>query len=90
MLHAALNRARFRWRSFTGAAAAVSLAAGAGVLLALFAGPAAGSKEAALASRAATEVLDATHLPPLLTLPGQRIVLRYDLACASSDAPTIH
>ncbi len=33
----------------------------------------------------ATEpLLDATHLPPLLTAPGEEVVLRYDVHCASA------
>ena len=31
------------------------------------------------------EVLDATHLPPLLTLPGERIALTYDVHCATPE-----
>ncbi len=33
-------------------------------------------------------VLEATHLPPLLTVPGERVELRYDVFCsAPEDAP---
>jgi hypothetical protein len=32
---------------------------------------------------AAKPVLDATHLPPLLTIPGEEVVLRYDMHCAA-------
>lgn len=59
-----------------------------GTAFALFAG-------AAVAERAATSsraLLDATHLPPLLTAPGEQVELRYDVHCAPvdetlSDAP---
>jgi hypothetical protein len=33
----------------------------------------------------AQAVLDATHLPPLLTLAGEDVVLRYDVTCASAS-----
>jgi hypothetical protein len=32
----------------------------------------------------AKPLLDATHLPPLLTIPGEEVVLRYDVHCASA------
>ncbi len=32
-------------------------------------------------------VLDATHLPPLLTLPGESVELRYDIVCLAGDDP---
>ena len=85
MLHAALNRARFRWRALAGTAGIVSLAAGAGIVLALFAGPAAGSKQAAHRVAGGRPFIDGAHLPPLLRLPGERTVLRYDIYCTPSD-----
>jgi hypothetical protein len=43
-------------------------------------------------SQSARPLLDATHLPPLLTIPGERVELRYDIHCvpiveAPNDAP---
>ena len=37
-----------------------------------------------LAPTAAAPVLEATHLPPLLTLTGERVELRYDVFCAAA------
>ena len=85
MLQAVLNRARFRGRALAGAAAVVALAAGAGIVLAVFAGSAAGGKEASVPSSGSPTAIDATHLPPLLTLPGENTVLRYDINCADPD-----
>ena len=34
---------------------------------------------------ASRPLIDATHLPPLLTAPGEEVVLRYDPHCASAD-----
>jgi hypothetical protein len=85
LLYTALNRARYRWRALAGTAAIVSLAAGAGVVLALFAGPAAGGKRAALRPAGGAPLIEATHLPPLLRLSGERAVLRYDIYCTPAD-----
>jgi hypothetical protein len=32
--------------------------------------------------------VEATHLPPLLTLPGEAVTLRYDIYCVGAEAPT--
>jgi hypothetical protein len=85
LLNAALNRARFRWRALAGAAGIVSLAAAAGIVLAVFAGPAAGGKQSTYPAAGGRSFIDAAHLPPLLRLPGERAVLRYDIYCAPSD-----
>jgi hypothetical protein len=37
------------------------------------------------ASAVQRAVFDATHLPPLLTAPGERVVLAFDVHCASGD-----
>jgi hypothetical protein len=85
LLHAALNRARFRWRALAGAAGIVSLAAGAGVVLAVLAAPAAGSKQGALRAAGGRPTIDAVHLPPVLRVPGERAAVRYDIYCAPPD-----
>jgi hypothetical protein len=67
----------------------LSTSALAGIATVAFAGTAVVDR---LASSAAAPVLEATHLPPLLTAPGERVDLRYDVYCFSpeealSDAP---
>jgi hypothetical protein len=70
------------------AAAAAGLVSGAGlaallgVLALLIAAPGASAP-----SRAPQAVLDATHLPPLLRLPDERVELRYDVHCAAAGEP---
>ena len=54
----------------------------AGVVLALVAGRAVASH---LTDVPLPPVLEATHLPPLLTRPGEQIELRYDVYCAEGD-----
>ena len=57
--------------------------AGAATLL-LFSGGASARPQ----SGRAVPALDATHLPPLLTLPGEQVKLRYDVYCVGADDPT--
>src|SRR5204863_4543046 len=85
LLQTALNSARFRWKTLAGSAGAISLAAGAALLLSLLAGPAAGSRERHAIVAPGGASIDATHLPPLLRLPDEKVTLRYDIACASAD-----
>lgn len=56
------------------------LGSAAGVATVTLAGAA--PPQAAAAPRG---VLDATHLPPLLTIPGERVDLAYDIHCAAGD-----
>jgi hypothetical protein len=72
-------------------ARAAGLLAGAvlGTAAVLAAAPAIADRSA---SRAAQEALDATHLPPLLTVSGEPVELRYDIHCVPvhetpNDAP---
>jgi hypothetical protein len=61
------------------------------VTLGLLLGSAAGAEVGSLAGIAVAQqssggaVLDATHLPPLLTLPGERVELEYDVHCAPAE-----
>jgi hypothetical protein len=61
-----------------------------GLLLGAVAGSGAGSLAGTVAVRdagaPASPVLDATHLPPLLTLPGERVELEYDVHCAPGES----
>jgi hypothetical protein len=70
-----------RARSSTWAASILGLVAG------VIAGTAAvalvGSAVAQRAPAIAPEVLEATHFPPLLTLPGERVDLTFDVHCAA-------
>lgn len=63
------------------------LAAGAiaGVAVAVLAGTAVANR---LASSAEEPLIEATHLPPLLTAPNEQIELRYDVYCLADDAGT--
>ena len=63
------------------------LAAGAiaGVAVAVLAGTAVANR---LASNAEEPLIEATHLPPLLTAPNEQIELRYDVYCLPDDAAT--
>lgn len=72
------QRTRIRRRSI---ASTVAIAAGvaAGVATAAWSTAAAGPQSAEPAA-----VFDATHLPPLLTLKGERTALAYDVHCAAS------
>jgi hypothetical protein len=69
-------------------AAGIAFGALAGILTVVLAGTAVAHR---LASSAAAPVLEATHLPPLLTAAGERVELRYDVFCAAAgdvtDAP---
>lgn len=67
-----------RSRGGTLVAASIALGAAAGLLFAIFGGGA-GASQVAPSVQA---VLDATHLPPLLRLPGEAVALRYDVHCA--------
>lgn len=63
------------------------LAAGAiaGVAVAVLAGTAVANR---LASSAEAPLIEATHVPPLLTAPNEQIDLRYDVYCLPEDAET--
>ena len=63
------------------------LAAGviAGVAVSVLAGTAVANR---LASSAEEPLIEATHLPPLLTAPNEQIDLRYDVYCLPDDAGT--
>lgn len=54
-----------------------------GVLVALLAGTAFAQR---LASHTPDPFLEATHLPPLLTTPGERVELRYDAFCVLPES----
>jgi hypothetical protein len=56
--------------------------AAAGAALVLFAGAAVASH---LADVSPPPLLEATHLPPLLTRPGEQVELRYDAYCAEEE-----
>ncbi len=74
-------RARSLWHR--GGAAALGLAVGAGVALAVLAAAGASSQATATSrgSDAGRSVLEVSHLPPLLRLPGEAPELRYDIYC---------
>jgi len=75
-----------RARASRGALACISgLLAGAlaGSALAVLAGAAIAQR---LADDSTGPVLEATHLPPLLTAEGEQVELRYDIYCAPPDA----
>jgi hypothetical protein len=62
-------------------------------ILGLAVGSAAGAATIALAASGTPgsgtrAVLDATHFPPLLTAPGERVDLAYDMHCAAPDEET--
>jgi hypothetical protein len=66
------------------------------LILGLALGSAAGVATVTLASAASQQapvapraVLDATHLPPLLTLPGERVDLSYDVHCAANGVEDV-
>lgn len=60
-------------------AAGIAIGALAGILTVVLAGTAVAHR---LAPAPAPAVLEATHLPPLLTAAGERVELRYDVFCA--------
>ena len=62
-----------------GVSALVGLATGLGVIV--WSGAAVAHRSGADEDRAAT-LIEATHLPPLLTVPGEPVTLRYDIYCA--------
>jgi hypothetical protein len=55
----------------------------AGIASVLLAGTALANR---LAAAAPGPIMEATHLPPLLTAPGEEIELRYDVFCAAADS----
>jgi hypothetical protein len=65
-----------------GSITGLALGAALGSALVLFAGGALAERAADASSHA---VLDATHLPPLLTVPGEPLELRYDAHCVPLD-----
>jgi hypothetical protein len=64
-------------------AAGIAIGALAGILTVVLAGTAVAHR---LAPSAAAPVLEATHLPLLLTAAGERVELRYDVFCAAAGA----
>jgi hypothetical protein len=63
-----------------------------GIVLGSVAGVASVALARAAAPTAATAqpaVFDATHLPPLLTMPGERVDLEYDVHCAAGDTEDV-
>jgi len=74
------TRARRRLPLAAGAAGAVVGMAAAAVLLL---GPASGAvgDPAVPSALDPTRIVDATHVPPVLTLPGEPVTLRYDVYC---------
>jgi hypothetical protein len=70
------GRTRARQAILLGLVLGVSL----GAVVALKARPATADRQAL---GPAGPMLDATHLPPLLTLPGESVELRYDIHCAA-------
>jgi hypothetical protein len=76
-----MNARTCQWLAWT----AAGLAAGATVtLLPLVLTGAAGAHRAAPRAAAAREGLEAVHLPPLLTVAGEKVELRYDIYCPAS------
>jgi hypothetical protein len=69
------------YRKLAGLAGLV-LGAVAGVIVVLDAGGAAADRSSVVDS---ASILEATHLPPLLTARGERVDLRYDVYCAPAD-----
>jgi len=57
----------------------------AGAALLTIAGTAIAHRLAAAEDADPAKLIDASHLPPLLTVAGERVVLRYDVYCASPD-----
>jgi hypothetical protein len=64
-------------------AAGIAIGVLAGFLTVILAGTAVAQR---LAPSVAAPVLEATHLPPLLTASGERVDLRYDVFCAAAGA----
>lgn len=73
------RRAHMRGRA---GAAGIAIGVLAGILT-ILTGTAVAQK---LAPPTAAPVLEATHLPPLLTAAGERVELRYDVFCAAAEA----
>jgi hypothetical protein len=82
-LHHRVQAARVRGRA---GAAGIAIGALAGILTILAAGTALAHT---FAPAVGAPVLEATHLPPLLTAAGEQVELRYDVFCAAAgdDAP---
>jgi hypothetical protein len=84
---------RFRSRLRAGAAGAAGLAVGAAIGVVVLLGPTARATGDAndRPNVDLARVIDATHVPPLLTVPGEPVTLRYDIYCpppegSASDA----
>lgn len=68
---------RTRWRTLTGGLSGLVLGTAGGIVgIALLAGGASGAGR-----DARTSFITAGHLPPLLTLPGEAVTLRYAIVC---------
>ena len=76
-----MDRSRIARRRLAGAAGIV-IGGLAGMFSVILAGTAVAHQ---LAAPSAAPVLEATHLPPLLTAAGERVELRYDVYCAAAD-----
>jgi len=76
-----MDRSRIAIGKLKGVAALVAGAL-AGVAVAVLASTAVANQ---LTSNAQQPLIEATHLPPLLTAPDEAIELRYDVYCASGD-----
>ena len=90
MAHASSSRGRStqyrrRLRALTAVAAALALGALTGLgAVAVLAGTALGEAND-LPSLDPDRLIDATHVPPLLTAAGERVALRYDIYCTAPD-----
>jgi len=80
-----MERSR-RWRRLLGGALAGGLA---GLVTgAMIAAAAPGAHEQGEPDVAVRSIIDAAHVPPLLTVPGEAVTLRYAIICpASGDSP---
>jgi hypothetical protein len=82
---AARRRARAHRTVLLGLLLGASLGIAAGSVVALATQPAAAERHAI---EPTGPLLDATHVPPLLTVPGEAVELRYDIHCArGGDEP---
>jgi hypothetical protein len=72
-----MERIRRRWRTLVGGLSGLLAGAAGGIVaIALLAGGASGG-----ARDAGDLFMTAAHVPPLLTLPGERVTLRYAIVC---------
>ena len=84
MDNSGIRRCRKPHRRLVQALALLSGGALAGLVAVLLAGTAVAQQTG---PKLAAPLLEATHLPPLLTTPGERVTLRYDAFCVLPETP---